>query len=388
MQKFHKSKQIFLSVCSMTMVISAGCVQQKPLEKLGLITTSGYDLEGKNQIKGTAVVQKFDPMTESATKVITSVAKTSKGIRQQANLQSNQKLVTGQLRSVVYSRELAKKGIIQLVDTLNRDSGIGNMVYLTIADKSASEIMEIETNNKGRLNLGTYMYNLIKQNVEGEQIISPTLHEFNHNYYDIGKDPVLPILKVKNNDVIISGVGLFKGDRLVDELKQGDLFYLKILIDKYKAGTKEMGYTTDQLKKIIIKNENYTKKPIFSKIYVSIDNIQSKTKIELVDKKNLRFRVDVDLDSRVLEMTEALDLGKPASVKFLENKLDTSMKKRIEGLLLRFKELEIDPIGLGNEYEAHLRGKPITQEEWDRKYKDATFDVNVKNTIERTGVID
>ncbi len=370
------------------MVISAGCVQQKPLEKLGLITTSGYDLEGTNQIKGTAVVQKFDPMTESATKVITSVAKTSKGLRQQENLQSNQKLVTGQLRSVVYSRELAQKGIIQFVDTLNRDAAIGNMVYLTIADKSASEIMEIETNNKGRLNLGTYMYNLIKQNVDGEQIISPTLHEFNHNYYDIGKDPVLPILKVKKKDVIISGVGLFKGDRLVDELKQGDLFYLKILIDKYKAGTKEMGYKTDQLKKIIIKNENYTKKPIFSKIYVSIDNIRSKTKIKLIDKKNLRFRVDVELDSRVLEMTEALDLGKPASVKFLEKKFDQSMKKKIEGLLLRFKKLEIDPIGLGNEYEAHLRGKPITQEEWDRRYKDVTFDVHVKNTIVQTGVID
>ncbi|PGY14118.1 Ger(x)C family spore germination protein [Bacillus sp. AFS031507] len=388
MRKLHNGRHILLLVCSITMVISAGCVEQKPLEKLGLITTSGYDMEGTNQIRGTAVVQKFDPMTQSATKVITSVAKTSKGLRQQQNLQSNQKLVSGQLRSVVYSRELAKKGIIQLVDTLNRDAAIGNMVYLTIADKSASEIMEIETNNKGSLNLGTYMYNLIKQNVEGEQIISPTLHEFNHNYYDIGKDPVLPILKVKDKDVIISGVGLFKGDRLVDELRQGDLFYLKVLIDKYKAGTKEMGYKTDQLKKIIIKNENYTQKPIFSKIYVSIDNIRSKTKIEIVDKKNLRFRVDVDLDSRVLEMTEALDLGKPTSVKFLEKKLDESMKKKIENLLLHFKELEIDPVGLGNEYEAHLRGKPITQEEWDRKYKDVTFDVHVKNTIERTGVID
>ncbi len=372
----------------MTMILCAGCIQQKPLEKLGLMTTSGFDLEGKNKIKGTAVVQKFDPMTKAATKVITSVAKTSKGLRQLENLQSNQKLVSGQLRSVVYSRELAEKGIIQLVDTLNRDAAIGNMVYLTIADQTAAEIMQIENKNKGNLNLGTYMYNLIKQNVEGEQVISPTLHEFNHNYYDIGKDPVLPILKVKGKDVIIDGVGLFQDDRLVDELKQGDLFYLKILVDKYNAGTKEMGFKTEQLKKIILKNENYTKKPIFSKIYVTIDNIRTKTKIKLVNKKNLRFRVDIKLDSRVLEMTQALDLGKPASVKLLENKLNQSMKKKIEELLLHFKELEIDPVGFGNEYEAHLRGKTITKEEWDRVYKEVTFDVHVKNTIERTGVID
>ncbi|MCM3114518.1 Ger(x)C family spore germination protein [Neobacillus sp. MER 74] len=388
MQKLPKCNLILWTICLMTMILCAGCIQQKPLEKLGLITTSGYDLAGKNKIKGTAVVQKFDPMTRAATKVITSYAKTTKGLRQQENLQSNQKLVSGQLRSVTYSRELAKKGIIQLVDTLNRDAAIGNMVYLTIADQTASEIMQIENRNKGNLNLGTYMYNLIKQNVEGEQVISPTLHEFNHNYYDIGRDPVLPILKVKGKDVIISGVGLFQEDRLVDELKQGDLFYLKILVDKYKAGTKEMGFKPEQLEKLILKNENYTRKPIFSKIYVTVDNIRSKTKIKLVNKKKLHFRVDVKLDSRVLEMTQALDLGKPASVKFLQKKFDQQMKKKVEELLLRFKELGIDPVGLGNEYEAHLRGKTITKEEWDRVYKDVTFDVHVKNTIERTGVID
>ncbi|WP_144547281.1 Ger(x)C family spore germination protein [Bacillus sp. X1(2014)] len=388
MQKLHKCKLILWTVCLMTIVLCAGCIQQKPLEKLGLITISGYDLEGKNKIKGTVVVQKFDPMTRAATVVIESIAKTSKGLRQQQNLQSNQKLVSGQLRSVVYSRELAEKGIIQLVDTLNRDAAIGNMVYLTIADKSASEILQIENKNKGKLNLGTYMYNLIKQNVEGEQVISPTLHEFNHNYYDIGRDPVLPILKVKGKDVIIDGVGLFQDDRLVDELRQGDLFYLKILADKYNAGTKEMGFKTEQLKEIILKNENYTKKPIFSKIYVTVDNIRSKTKIKLVDKKNLRFTVNVTLDSRVLEMTQALDLGKPASIKLLERKFDHAMKKKMDELLLHFKELGIDPIGFGNEYEAHLRGKTITKEEWDRVYKDVTFDVHVKNTIERTGVID
>ncbi|MEH7086766.1 Ger(x)C family spore germination protein, partial [Neobacillus drentensis] len=162
MQKLHKCKLFLWTVCLMTMVLCAGCLQQKPLEKLGLITTSGYDLEGKNKIKGTVIVQKFDPMTQAATIVIESIAKTSKGLRQEENLQSNQKLVSGQLRSVVYSRELAEKGIIQLVDTLNRDAAIGNMVYLTIADKTASEIMQIENKNKGRLNLGTYMYNLIK----------------------------------------------------------------------------------------------------------------------------------------------------------------------------------------------------------------------------------
>ncbi|WML25906.1 Ger(x)C family spore germination protein [Neobacillus sp. OS1-33] len=388
MQRF-RSNFILLSIFLMSFVIIAGCVQQKPLEKLGLITTTGLDMEGKNKLKGTIVVQKFDPMTtQSSTKVITSVAKTSKGLRQQENLQSNQRLVSGQLRSVIYSRELAEKGIIQLVDTLNRDAAIGNMVYLTVADGSASEILQIEKAKNENVNLGTYMYNLIKQNVEGEQILSPTLHEFNHNYYDIGKDPVLPILKVQDQDVVITGVGLFSDDRLVDELEKKDFFYLKILIDKYKAGSQEIGFKTEELKKLIVKDANYTKKPIYSKIFITIDNIRSKTKIKLVDKKNLRYKVEVNLDSRLLEMTEALDLGKPSSVKLLQVRMNNLMEKRIKKLLQRFKKLGIDPIGFGNEYEAHLRGRVISKEEWDKQYKRVIFDVHVNNTIERTGVID
>jgi spore germination protein len=383
MQKYSRSKLPLLLACCMTFM--TGCVEQKPLEKLGLITTAGYDLVGKDQIKGIVVVQKFDPMAQSATKVISAISKTSKGLRQAENLKSNQKLVSGQLRSVVYSRELAERGIIQLVDTLNRDAAIGNMVYLTIADQTAEEIMKIDY-SKTNINLGTYIYNLIKQNVEGEQIISPTLQEFNHNYYDIGKDPVLPILKMQGGDVVISGVGLFKEDRLVDELKQSQLFFLKILVDKYKAGTLELGFKKEDLQDIMLKGLVQT--PLYNNIYLTIDNIRSKSKIKLIDKQNLKFKVEIKLDSRLLEMTEPLNLAKPATVKLLEKKMSKAMEKQVEELLYHLRELDIDPIGFGNEYEVHYRGQQISKEKWRELYKQAEFDVQVENRIEKTGVID
>ena len=387
MRKLPKFNMAILIV--IFMVAITGCVQQKQLEKLGLITTQGYDTSGKDQdlIKGTSVVEKFDPMAQTATKIITTYARTSKGLRQVQNLESNQKLVSGQLRSVVYGRKIAERGIVQLVDTLNRDAAIGNMVYLTVADGTAEEIMKINK-NKTNVDLGTYIYNLIKQNVEGEQVISPTLHEFNHNYYDIGKDAVLPILKVKNQDVIIDGVGLFKEDRLVGEIEQGKLFYLKVLIDKYKAGSQEIGISRDKIKSILLKSEPSVNNPIYKKLYITIDNIHSKTKIKLVDKKKFLFKVDIKLDSRLLEMTDPLDLTKPASIKLLGKEVDKAMEKNVEKLLVYFRDIGIDPVGIGNEYETHLRGKQITRGEWRKKYKEAKFDVSVNNTIERTGVID
>jgi spore germination protein len=370
------------------MVIIAGCVQRKQLEELGLITAVGYDMEKQNRIKGTIVVHKFDPVAQNMTKVITDTAKTGRGLRQEQNLESNQKLVTGQLRAVVYSRKLAKKGIIQLVDALNRDATVGNMVYLTVAEGTASSILKIDLKNPSTINLGTYLYNLIKQNVEGEQILSPTLQEFNHYFYDIGKDPVLPILKVKGNDVIISGMALFKDDQMIEELKPEELFYLKILIDKYKAGTQEIGFNRNRFKKIILKYGEHKQRKVYNKLFISIDNIRSKSKIKLLDEKNLRFKIDVKLDSRLMETTEPLDFGNPAAIKLIEREINKAVKKNIEELIYRLQKIDADPIGFGNEYEAHKRGNRISKGEWRKKYKHATFDVEVKNTIVRTGVID
>jgi spore germination protein len=64
------------------------------------------------------------------------------------------------------------------------------------------------------------------------------------------------------------------------------------------------------------------------------------------------------------------------------------MKKDIKGLMKYFQKLGVDPVGIGNEYKAHLRGKNLTKKEWREIYKRASFEVHVKNRIVKTGVID
>ncbi|MEH7354428.1 Ger(x)C family spore germination protein [Neobacillus drentensis] len=368
-------------------IFVSGCVERKQLEKLGLSTAVGYDLEKENHIRGTVVVHKFDPLAKNMTRVITSEANTSKTLRQKQNLETDQELVFGQLRCVIYSKELAERGIIQLADALNRDPTIGNTVYLTVTDKKASSIMKMEKENI-KVDLGTYLYNLIRQNVESEQLLSPTLHEFNHAYDDHGKDPVLPILKLKKGNVILSGMALFQDDRAVAELKGDKLFYLKILSDKFKSGTHEMGFKRSRFKRIIRSEQKHGYRTVYNKFYLNIDDIHSNTKIKLVDKKNLRFKVEIKIDSRLLEATEILDLSNPANIKFIEKVVNKKMEKEIKDLLIFFQEKEVDPVGFGNKYIANNRGKMPSKKEWRDKYKDATFEVHVNNTIVKTGVTD
>lgn len=386
MQKRRKWQQIVIGMSSLFLLTSCG-TETKQLERLGLITAIGFDLEKENEIKGTVSVTKFDPLAKVMTTLISADANALQTLRAEENLSIDQRLEMGQLRCVIYSKELAEKGIIQLVNALNRDPTVGNMVYLTIAEKDAFSIISMDE-KKIKVNIGTYLYNLIRQNVERELLISPTLHEFNHKFFDYGQDPVLPIVKVAKNQVAISGVALFNDDKMVARLSNDKLFYLKLLTDEYRTGSKELEFSRDEFKKIINIQGGLSYGEIYNKLFISIDNLRSNTKIDLVDKKNLVFKIEVKMDSRLLETTNYLDLGKPANMKFIEKKINKEMESQIKKLLLFFQEKQVDPVGIGNEYMAHVRGKPISQKKWKDLYKDAKFDVQVKNTLTKTGTMD
>ncbi|MEH7176558.1 Ger(x)C family spore germination protein [Neobacillus vireti] len=386
MRKRRKWLKMLMGISSLFLLTSCG-VETKQLERLGLITAIGFDLKKENEIKGTVSVTKFDPMAKVMTNLISANANTLQTLRSEENLATDQRLEMGQLRCVVYSKELAEKGIIQLVNALNRDPTVGNMVYLTIAEEDAFSVINM-SQKKIKINIGTYLYNLIRQNVERELLISPTLHEFNHNYFDYGQDPVLPILQVKKDKVAISGVALFNDDKMVARLNNDKLFYLKLLIDEYRTGSKELEFNPGEFAKIINLHGGRSFEKIYNKLFISIDNLRSNTKIKLVDKKNLRFKVEVSMDSRLLETTNFLNLGKPENMKFIEKKINKEMENEIKKLLLYFQEKQVDPVGIGNVYMAHVRGKPISEEKWKKLFKNAKFDIQVKNTIARTGTMD
>ncbi|UOK59330.1 hypothetical protein MGI18_10830 [Bacillus sp. OVS6] len=174
-----------------------GCLEQKYIERIGMITAVGYDLGNQNKIKGTTVAFQFDPTRQNVSQMLTSEANTSKGIREAMNRETSHHLVSGQLRVSLYGEELARRGIYTFVDTLARDASVGTMSYLAVASPEAASILSAE-NLSITTNVGTYLYRLLEQNIKSEQTISSTLHEFLKTYYEVGMDPILPMISLMN----------------------------------------------------------------------------------------------------------------------------------------------------------------------------------------------
>jgi spore germination protein len=383
-------KRYLLLLTLLAVSLISGCVENKYLESLGMITAVGYDDADNNELQGTIVLYQFNPAMQDVEKVLSSQANTTKGARLSLNFDTDHKLVSGQLRIAIYGRELAGKGISHLVDTLERDSSIGNMVYLAVSDTTAEDILTYEMTEK-HSNKGTYLYNLVKQNVESELLIPPTLQEFITDTGSVGKDPILPILSASKGTLNIKGFALFHKDRFVKEIKNEDLFYIRSIIENYNtAGSVEVGLPLEPFKSHISRDDNSNMEEMNEeeKIYIVFDSIKSNHHIKAGKQKQPTFTIKLKIDARLHEITEKLKLSEPKIMKLVEKETSKYIKKNIMKNIKMLQETKVDPVGFGMEYKTVRNHDSLTQEEWDNLYKDATFDVKVELNLIRTGVTD
>ncbi|TYS63572.1 Ger(x)C family spore germination protein [Sutcliffiella horikoshii] len=364
-------------------VILSGCVAQKPLEELGLITAMGYDNED-DMVKGTIIYYEFDPLHPNNTKMVTTLAHTSKGIRQKENLASSRRLVSGQLRVAIYGEELAKGGIISIIDTLSRDAEIGTMSFLAVSKPQAHDLLQMSQDSEDVTNAGTFLYDLITQNVNGDTLLSPTLHEFMQCYYSEGRDPVLPLLNFKDNTIIIEGLSLFQDDKVVGELDSNDSFYIKLLLDPFEAGNTEITIPKEQLKEFILTSNNKQEDSVF----VSLDHLRSDTAIKLKDKQVPSYSIEINVKTRMQEISENYDLGNPEAIKKLEEAIGKDMEGKLMQVLEKSREMGADPVGFGNYYRAKVGYDSFSKEEWRERYQNAKYTIRINVEILRTGVMD
>lgn len=366
-----------IAVCSLA--AAPGCIQAKTLEKLGMSLVVGVDGVGKERFLATTVMQKVDPSAKEKTQVVASTGFTSKGSRIASNRELSKKLVGGQIRVVIYSRKLAERGILDLVDTLSRDPMLGTMIYITVSDKSAQELL---THRYPEIsNVGTYIYEMLRQNIETEEIPSSTLHEFMRDFYSPGQDPVVPLIRRTHNEIMIKSLALFKADRMVGEATPREGVLLKLLNNRAKSASYESVVPSDQLLPYMgHKDANL-------KLVFEIGS--SRSRIRLVDPAKPSFRISVAIDATLQEISSPYQLGKPNAVRVLEDVLGKQIASETERLIRKLQKLSSDAVGFGETYRSSVkRQAPLKKHEWHDMFRDAEISTDVKVNFIRTGVIE
>lgn len=369
-----------------TITVIVGCVPEKVIEDLGIITAIGFDVgqENEEMILLTTVFFQFDPDVANASQIIENEARTLSEIKHINNKTSMHQIVPGQLRVIVLSSEIAQTGVIRLLDYLIRNAEVPNNFHIAVASGRANDLLKVK-NYEEAPNIGAYLDKLLTNAVTNEQVVSSTMHEFLRNFYNPGRDAIVPLLNIKEDRVVIDGVGVFSNDQYVGSFPLEDIFYVRLVMEKFKSGEMTIALPNEKFQEF--KSEHQYHKET-EQLYVAITQISSSTEIKLTDPNLLSFEVNINYKGNITEVNQLLSLEDPQLIKLLEKEVEKHLVEKITEIINQSKELRSDIFGFGEVYEASVRKIKLNKEDWHAMMPDIKVDVKAQVKISQYGTID
>ncbi|WP_404449558.1 Ger(x)C family spore germination protein [Sutcliffiella horikoshii] len=346
------------SIC----LILTGCLEKEIVDDINIESVEGFDLIGENEVMGTFVVPVYKADQTIVNETFTSISKLNKDILRNAQKESSAPIVNGSLELVLFNKAMAEKGVIHLVDGLQRDASIGTGLYLAIVEGETREILK---QNLGTRGIGDHLFNLLKHNIDRRDVPKTNMHIFLSDFYQKGKDPNLPILMKTEDSAEIVGVAVMKEDKYEMTIPNERLFYFKTLVDKHSEGTLSL--------KVDGEDE-----------YISVKSIKSKRKFKVKwNGDTPSIKVIIKVDGVVREYTG--NKVTPKKIEEFQKLIEEKIISESDSMIKEFKERGVDPIGFG--YEAKSRKRGFDFKKWKNEtYPTLKVEVEAEVRIISTGI--
>ncbi|MDQ0219893.1 Ger(x)C family spore germination protein [Peribacillus cavernae] len=356
-----KVKAVIIGIITVAVIIY-GRQPTRILDEISMPTAIGYDYAGKNKVKVTYTSTIYKPDKSMETTTLSAKDEISKETLSKIQKKSVGYVVTGKYEVIVYSKKLARHGIENYIDTLQRDPSISENLYLTVVDDEAKKILDKQY---GVEDTGMYISKLIEHNTENGVLPRMNLHFFLGDYYSKVRDPFLPLLEQDGEDVNIKGVALFKGGRYVKTLRQDQLFTFRALIEKVTLGNFKVKLSSSE--------------------YASIEGIRTRHRYHVRNgKKEPEIDIDLYVKGNIREYQgKKLDERKS---KKIEKKVEEKLEKQATSMIRSFQKSNIDPLGLGRQVRSRTRD--FSNKKWREQYSDVKVNVRANAIITEKGVVD
>lgn len=223
------SKKISVIMIFFLLLQICGCWDAQDLEELSFPLAAAYDVHspgsadpsdpptipGYKVVDLTTLVPNLAPKTQNPVNVETLSGVTIADARQRRGIADPDTYVTGMNQVIIVGEELARRGMNWYTDSLLRGTTVSGSMYFAIATGRSEDILKTPIKNYS--NMGTYLVALFNGIQQRTFIPVMRVGEF-RRHQTTGKNPIAPILERRGDRVIISGVAIFKKDRLIAKL--------------------------------------------------------------------------------------------------------------------------------------------------------------------------
>jgi len=365
-------------------VFLCSCVENYQIEKIGIINAQGLDALKNDLLESTLIIYQFSSESNSITKTRSGIGYTVKGTIEDTEHNTSFKLVPGKVRLDMYGREIAEKGIMPYLDTIIRDAQMSDVMYLTISDTTAKEILSTDTKKISK-DVGQFLFELIENESKSHTVHRKNLQDFLRIYYEIGQDNVLPIFELHEGVPRQKSIGVLKDGQLVGEIGNDESLLINLVNSKIKRHLMEfrlpLSPFTGYLDKRIRQHQHEILHTAFR-----IETSHSKNK--LIDEQNLTFQTDIKIKMRLLEQSEGIIIRNNHVLQLLEREVENNIQSKLETLLSKLQDFNSDPFGYGRYYRIHQKDDELSKEQWREMFPDIKVNFNIDVDIMRYGIIE
>ncbi|MEB1806901.1 MAG: Ger(x)C family spore germination protein [Bacillaceae bacterium] len=359
----------WIMLTSIILFILTGCVETNIIEELSLVHGMAYDEAEGDQIELTAAFPNFVEQGEESalfSQTLTGIGRTTNGAIEQINMKSQRPIKLGQSRVYIFSDEIAEKGIEHLADALYRNPDVPNRVHLAVSVGKAKDIFTTVDENEDRV--GVFIPDLI-DHVQQRATPPSNLHLFLYSMYNDGRDAYLPLIKGED-ELNVIGTALFDHDKYVAHINLQQSYMLRYLTVRGKHGTQQH----------LVTHEG-------EDLVVSVENVTSTYRVKMKNTGQIpTFIYHVNVKGEITDSSERINIDDPGFVKGLEKEMEEEKVRTAQMLITKFKELKIDPLGLGEQYRSRTRN--WQPDKWEEMYQDIDVEFNFNVQIVHSGAIE
>ncbi len=366
-------KKIFIILL---IFLVSGCYNYKELNQISIVSSIAIDkADDEYKVSAQIMNAKEDEESENSQVIVyTENGKTINEALRKMILKAPNNLYGGHLSKLVLSEEVAKEGIINVLDLFQRLTEVRNEFTITVAKGiDASDVIKVMTSPESIP--AEYVTNSLKSaDVSSALTYSTKLDEFVSLYLKDYIDPVIAIIEVKDYEKKGTTMDNTSTTDPISKLVLGNIAITKDgKLEKYLTENETIGYNfvKNQVQEMIIpvKCDNNS--------YSSISILENKTKTN-VDRVNNKYKVNINITSSAVisEYNCVNNITNEKNIKKLEKETEKKIKYYVNKSINAQKESKGRFLGL--ERTIYLDYPEYKNEDFDIK-------VNVSVNLSRKG---
>lgn len=362
------------------------CWSQQDIDERAIVLAVGLDKAADNKVEITLQIVKItqaskgndSKQSEKPIWVNSSKGNTVfEAIRNQL-VKSNRKPFFGHIRMIVIGEELAKDGIIEVINFFERDHEIRLTPHILIAKGiSAKSVLEAESELEDFP--ATHLESIIKNNTANAKLQNTTLIDVLKAMNRPGHDPAVGTIesleikkKLTIKDLEVKGAAILKEHKLVGFLSPIE--------------TRGFLFTQDKVKGTIINIPD----PYEKDKEVAVEILRSRGKRDVILEQNkLKLVIDIKAVGNIGGQESSMDLSSSDTLSKLEVLTEKRIEKEIKDAInIAQKKYKSDFLAFSRiahkkypEYWKNIKSN------WIEVFSSVPIDINVEVKIKRTGLI-